>query len=246
MSKQYQILKIKDKTDSYYTDVPGLFDVPMRLLVCGRSQLSGKTTIILNLLANPDFPYHKLYKGENIYIVSNNKLDNKLDMLANRLDIPEGNITMYDEDYLELLYQTMEEEFLEEVEMGKPKNRLIIFDDVGYSGSLKNKNAGIISKMICNGRHLNLSQIFTCQKFSQCSTTLRTNITGGIFFGTSMRELESISEDFNYFDNRKSFITMFRENTKKPRSFLAVNFSKGLNPEDMYYDMNFQPIILPK
>ena len=246
MVKQYQILKIKDKTDSYYTEVPGLFDVPMRLLVCGRSQLSGKTTIILNLLANPDFPYHKMYKGENIYIVSNNKLDNKLDMLANRLDIPDGNITMYDEDYLDLLYQTMEQEFIEEVEMGKPKNRLIIFDDVGYSGSLKNKNAGIISKMICNGRHLNLSQIFTCQKFSQCSTTLRTNITGGIFFGTSMRELDSISEDFNYFDNRKKFIDMFRENTKKPRSFLVVNFSKGLNPEDMYYDMNFEPIILPK
>ena len=78
--------------------------------------------------------------------------------------------------------------------------------------------------------------------FSQCSTTLRTNITGGIFFGTSMRELDSISEDFNYFDNRSKFIKMFRENTKKPRSFLVVNFSQGLNTADMYYDMNFQPI----
>jgi len=45
----YQILKVKDKTDKFYTEVPGLFDVPCRLLINGKSQLSGKTTIILNL-----------------------------------------------------------------------------------------------------------------------------------------------------------------------------------------------------
>jgi len=244
MATNYKILKVKDKSDSYYTET-ALFDVPMRLLICGRSQLSGKTTIILNLLANPDFPYHKMFKGENIHIVSNNQLDNKLIMLANRLDIPEQNMTMYDESYLELLYDQMEQDFLEEIEMGKPANRLIIFDDCGFSGSLRNKNAGIISRMICNGRHLNLSQIYTCQKYSQCSTTLRTNITGGIFFGTSMRELESISEDFNYFDDKKKFVSMFRSATKKPRSFLVVNFSRGIDPETLYYDTDFKPI-LPK
>tara|TARA_R110000824_G_scaffold750_2_gene4703 strand:- start:3630 stop:4364 length:735 start_codon:yes stop_codon:yes gene_type:complete len=243
MASNYKILKVRDKSDSYYTETP-LFDIPMRLLICGRSQLSGKTTVILNLLANPDFPYHKMFKGENIHIVSNNQLDNKLVMLANRLDIPEQNMTMYDESYLELLYDQMEQDFLKEIELGKPANRLIIFDDCGFSGSLRNKNAGIISRMICNGRHLNLSQIYTCQKYSQCSTTLRTNITGGIFFGTSMRELESISEDFNYFDDKKKFVQMFRDATKKPRSFLVVNFSRGIDPATLYYDTDFNPILL--
>ena len=220
MASNYKILKVRDKSDSYYTETP-LFDIPMRLLICGRSQLSGKTTVILNLLANPDFPYHKMFKGENIHIVSNNQLDNK-----------------------ELLYDQMEQDFMEEIELGKPANRLIIFDDCGFSGSLRNKNAGIISRMICNGRHLNLSQIYTCQKYSQCSTTLRTNITGGIFFGTSMRELESISEDFNYFDDKKKFVQMFRDATKKPRSFLVVNFSRGIDPATLYYDTDFNPILL--
>ncbi len=240
----YQILKVKDKTDKFYTEVPGLFDVPCRLLINGKSQLSGKTTIILNLLANPDFPYHKMFKGENIYVISNNKLDNKLKMLADRLDIPEGNMEMFDDNFLEILYQNLEEEFNEEIlGGGKPANKLIIFDDCGYSGSLRNMSKGnIVDRMICNGRHINLSQIYTSQKYTQCSTCLRTNITGAILFGTSSREVDAITEDMNYFENRKDFVKMYREHTKKPRSFIVVNYSSGLNPDKMYYDMNFKPI----
>ena len=240
---KYEILKVRDKCDSYYTEVPGLFDVPFRILINGKSQLSGKTTIILNLLANPDFGYDKMFKGENIYIISNNKLDNKLKMLSDRLEIPDDQCTTFDEDYLETLYENLEEEFLEETEGGgKPANRLIIMDDCGYSNSLKNKQAGIISRLICNGRHINLSQIFTSQKYTQCSTTLRTNITGAILFGTSMKEVDLIAEDMNYFEDKKTFIKMFREATKNPRSFLVVNYSKGLSAETLYYNSEFQPI----
>jgi hypothetical protein len=240
---KYEILKVRDKCDNYYTQVPGLFDVPFRILINGKSQLSGKTTIILNLLANPDFGYDKMFKGDNIYIVSNNKLDNKLKMLADRLEIPDDQCTEYDEDYLERLYEQLENEFMEETEGGgRPLNRLIIFDDCGYSNSLKNKQAGIISRLICNGRHINLSQIFTSQKYTQCSTTLRTNITGAILFGTSMKEVDLISEDMNYFNEKKTFINMFREATKNPRSFLVVNYSKGLSAETLYFDSEFNQI----
>ena len=243
---KYEILKVRDKCDNYYTQVPGLFDVPFRILINGKSQLSGKTTIILNLLANPDFGYDKMFKGDNIYIVSNNKLDNKLKMLADRLEIPDDQCTEYDEDYLERLYEKLEEEFMEETEGGgKPLNRLIIFDDCGYSNSLKNKQAGIISRLICNGRHINLSQIFTSQKYTQCSTTLRTNITAAILFGTSMRELDLIADDMNYFNEKKTFIKVFREATKNPRSFLVVNYSKGLSADTLYFDSEFNQITQP-
>lgn len=241
MKKNYKILKVRDKNDSYYTPIERLFDLPFRLLINGKSQLSGKTTIILNLLLNPVFGYDKLFDGDDIYIVSNNKLDNKLALMADKLDIPEGNRFEYDEDYLEILYDDMEESFMEEtMEGGKPQNRLVIFDDCGYSGSLKNKQAGIISKMICNGRHLNLSQIYTSQRFSQVSTTLRTNLTGAILFNTSMKELELITEDMNYMSNKKEFIKTFRETTKEPRQFMVVNFSN--KPEDMYMNSEFEPI----
>ena len=131
---------------------------------------------------------------------------------------------------------------MEDVSEGrKPKNKLIIFDDCGYSGSLKSYSKGnIVDKMICNGRHLNLSQIYTSQRFSQCSTCLRTNLTGAIMFSTSMKELELIAEDFNYMTTKKEFIKIFRETTAKPREFMVINFSNP--PAEMYLNTMFEPI----
>ena len=242
MSKSYKILKVRDKNDTYYTPIERLFDIPFKILINGKSQLSGKTTIILNLLLNPVFGYDKLFDGDDIHIISNNKLDNKLSMMADKLDIPDDNRQEFDEDYLEVLYNDIEEEFMDDVAEGsKPKNKLIIFDDCGYSGSLRSYNKGnIIDKLICNGRHLNLSQIYTSQRFSQCSTCLRTNLTGAIMFSTSMKELELIAEDFNYMGNKKEFIKTFRKLTKEPRSFMVINFSN--KPADMYMDSEFNPI----
>ena len=242
MSKSYNILKVRDKCDSYYTPIDNLFDLSFRLLINGKSMLSGKTTIILNLLLSKEFPYYGMFKGENIYIVSNNKLDNKLDILAKALLIPDENRMMFDEDHLEILYDDWEEQFMEEtMDGGKPANRLVIFDDCGYSGSLRNyKKENIIDKMICNGRHLCLSQIYTSQRFSQVSTCLRTNLSGAILFNTSAKELDLISEDMAYTEKQKDFRTMFREHTKEPRSFLVVNFSNP--PEALYMDKHFQPI----
>ena len=242
MNKSYNILKVRDKNDSYYTPIENLFDLPMRLLINGKSQLSGKTTIILNLLLSPEFPYYGKFDGDDIYIVSNNNLDNKLDMMAKKLEVPEQNRFMFDEDHLEILYEDWEESFKEEtMDGGKPANRLIIFDDCGYSGSLKSyKKQNIVDKLICNGRHMNLSQIYTSQRFSQCSTTLRTNLTAAILFNTSAKELDLITDDMNYMAKSKDFINMFREHTKERRSFLVVNFSNP--PDKLYMDQHFQPI----
>jgi len=71
------------------------------------------------------------------------------------------------------------------------------------------------------------------------STTVRSNLTGAILFNTSMKELDMIAEDFNYFDNRKDFIKMFRKVTKGPRDFLVVNFT---NKKGLYMDSEFNTI----
>jgi len=242
MHKSYKILKVRDKTDNYYTPIDTLFDVPFRILINGKSQLSGKTTIILNLLLNPQFGYDKLFDGHNIYIITNNKLDNKLKMMMEKLDIPDDNHMEYDEEMLTMLYDQLEEQFHEEVEEdGKPSNKLIIMDDIGYSGQLRNyKKENIIDKLICNGRHANISQIYTSQKFTQTSTCLRTNISGAILFGTNAKELDAITDDFSYFEKRTDFIKMFKKETKKARSFLIINYSNP--PKDLYMDSEFKPI----
>ena len=193
MTEKYRIFKVKDNTDNNHQEMP-IFDLPFKLLVNGKSQLSGKTSLVLNLLMNPDFGYDKKFKGENMYIVSDNKLDNKLKILMDFHEIPKENHFPYNEDVLEALYGNLEDDFLEEMEDdGRAENRLIIMDDVGYSGNLKNKDFGMISKLVANGRHLNLSQIYTSQRFSMVSTTLRSNLTGAILFNTSMKEAISLA-----------------------------------------------------
>tara|TARA_R110002096_G_scaffold304969_1_gene499852 strand:+ start:626 stop:1345 length:720 start_codon:yes stop_codon:yes gene_type:complete len=236
---EFNIYKVKDKSDNNHEEMP-LFDLPMRLLINGKSQLSGKTTMILNLLMNPEFGYDKKFEGENIYIISDNKLDNKIKILMEYKDIPPENHFPYDEQVLEMLYENLEEEAVEQMEDdGKIKPKLIIMDDVGYSGNLKSKNFGMITKLVANGRHLNLSQIYTSQRFSMVSTSLRSNLTGAILFNTSMKELELIAEDFNYKKTKKSFMEMFRKETDKPRSFLVINFS---NKSGLYMNSKFQTI----
>ena len=235
-----KILKVKDKNDSYYTKLKDIFDIPMRLLIVGKSQLSGKTNLILNLILRNEF-YRNKFDGENIFIVTNNKLDNKLKILRKEKDIPDENVMPFDEDDLEDLYEQLEDEFLEDVEKKKkPSNKLIIFDDVAYSGSLKNKTAGVISKIVMNGRHANISSIFTTQKFSLVSTGVRSNVTGAILFNNSQKELELISDDYNYLESKKEFIKIFRKTTEKRNSFMVVNFTN--DKPDMYMDSEFKPI----
>ena len=238
MSK-FQILKVKDRSDNNHTPMP-IFDLPMRVLINGKSQHSGKSTVVLNLLMNPSFGYDKKFDGDDIYIISDNELDNKIKILMEYKEIPDENRMPYDENVLESLYETLEEQYLDEFETtGKGKDRLIIFDDVGYSGNLKSKNFGIITKLISNGRHLNLSQIYTSQRFTMVSTALRSNITGAILFGTSSKELDLISDDYNFLANKKQFINLFRRETATPRSFLVINFT---NKDGLYMDSNFNTI----
>jgi len=236
---EINVYKVQDKTDNNHQAMP-LFDSPFKILINGKSQLSGKTTLILNMLMNPEFGYNKMFEGENIYIISDNKLDNKIKILMEYKDIPAENHFPYDEQTLEMLYENLEEEAIIEMdENGKITPKLLIFDDVGASGNLKNKNFGIITKLAAVGRHINCSQIYTSQRFSMISTQLRSNLTGAILFNTSMKELELISDDFNYKSTKKSFIEMFRRETDKPRSFLVVNFT---NPGGLYMNSKFQTI----
>ena len=63
-------------------------------------------------------------------------------------EIPEGNIyNRYDEEELEKLYDKLEEQYYEELGEGEiPKPKLVIFDDVSFSGDFKSKVNGIMSK----------------------------------------------------------------------------------------------------
>jgi hypothetical protein len=242
MPKNLQIYKVKDKAETYYTQKDIIFDIPFRLLIVGKSQLSGKSNIVINLLLRDEF-YNNDFKGENIYIVSPSiSNDAKLKKLIEVKDIPEENLFYeYDEDVLKSFYKIQEEEYEEAVRDGeKPKNKLILFDDMSFNGDLKSKTHGIINKIFSNGRHINLSIITTAQKYTDLLTASRENANGAIFFNCSNKQLELIEADHNYLGNKKEFMTMFRKALEDKHAFFVVNYT---NPkEQRYLDKNFDII----
>ena len=242
MSTPIKILRCKDGKESHYKKKGNVFDLPMRVLCVGKSQFSGKSSFLLNMLCQDD---KRLYKDDfdEIYIFSGSlKSDTKIKNIINVHSVPPENChDGYDEDMLEAIFDLTEEEYNDSIsEKSSPKHVCVILDDISFSGSLKKKSSGIINKIFCNGRHINLSIIATSQKYSQLHTTQRENATGVVVWSCSDKQLELIAADHNMLDSKKDFKKMFRNATDEPHSFMIINYS---NPKDSrYMDMKFEPI----
>jgi hypothetical protein len=238
-----EIYKVKDKSESFYIKKDKIFDLPFRLIINGKSQLSGKSNLLINLLLRDEFYLNDFFKGENIYIISpslNN--DFKLKKLIEVKNIPESNLfNEYDESVLNMLYDELQNDYETKIaENQKPEHKLVVFDDMSFGGALKKHKFGIISKLFCNGRHLLISSILTTQKYSDILTTCRTNANGVILFNTNNYELEQIMLDHNFLDSKKEFIKMFRDATIERHDFLVVNYT---NPKDeIYLNSKFEKI----
>lgn len=249
MSK-FETLKMKDAAESYRVHKGLLPDLPMRMLIVGKSQISGKTNLCGNLMLRPydetDKAGKDLYmndfKGENIYVICpSTNLDTKWMNIVKDKRIPEQNIIReFDEEVMNTLYESLEEEFHTAVDEGrKPDHKLIIMDDISFDGSLKSKMHGSVARLACNSRHLLVSVIILAQKYSDVLTTFRENMSCGIFFECSQKQLDLIADDHSL-QSKRDFTKMFRETTKEPHSWLCVNYS---NPrEQRFLNHHFEPI----
>jgi len=244
------ILKMHDSAESARVHKEHTFDLPMRVLIVGKSMLSGKTNCIGNLVLRPFNDsdeggkeyYRHDFHGSNIYIVCpSTTLDAKWNSIIAGKEIPPENIYMkYDEQQLEALYDRLERQHEERKAFGdEPVHTLVIMDDCAFSGSLKDKMHGVLTKIFCNGRHCLINVICTMQKYSQCSTTARENATGLMLFECSLKQLDLIMEDHCHIE-KNQFKKLFREATKERHSFMVVNYS---NPTDRrYQDSNFNDL----
>lgn len=242
-SNEVQIYRMKDKNEKFHIKKGKMFDIPFRLLVVGKSQLSGKSNFVANLLLQEDSRlYRNDFEGHNIYIWSPSlKTDYKIKTIIQELDIPKQNLfTEFDENTIEAIYELSKDEFNDAVADGeKPEPKLFIFDDMSAGGDLKGKTNGIISKIFSNGRHILLSTILTAQKYTDILCSARENCSGAVLFSGTDRQLENIADDHSVI-NRKEFKKMYRKATEEPHSFMVVNYS---NPIDSrYMDKNFIPI----
>jgi hypothetical protein len=239
--RKYEIIPMRDKSDAYTIKKDLIFDLPMRIGIVGKSQLSGKTTILGNLLCFKDF-YFNDFKGKNIYIVSPSIKTEKYKMIIKYNKIPDDNLFKeYDDELLQELYLLLQDEYDEAIDDKiKPDQKIIIFDDIGWDGSLKKKQFGIVDKLFCNGRHFNISTVCLVQKYTQLSCTIRENLTGLIVFASSYAQLEHIINEHNTSSKKKFFIKAFQNATKERHSFFVVNYT---NPIGSRYIKNFTDVI---
>lgn len=245
MPKQLEIYKVKDKHEKHYIAKKNIFNLPMRLLIVGKSQRSGKSNYVVNLLLRQEF-YLNDFEGENMFIISPSiKTDLKLKTLIKQKDIPEENLfEEYSEQDLEAIYEFIEDNFNEAVENGeKPVQSLILFDDMSYSGALKSKRNGMISKIFSNGRHINCSCIVTAQKYSDINTAARENATGLILFSCSDKQLDLIADDHSYIQ-KKVFKKLFRQNTSATKhSTFIIAYDNEV--KELYLNENYEVIKIP-
>lgn len=234
-----KIIPAKDIYDSQkiIKNTPHLPNIPFSFGICGKSAISGKTTIVLNLIARPEF-FGNDFQGENIIIVSKSlNTDQKLKNLIKFKEIPPENlINGYDENIIQAIVDFIKERYEEETaNKQKPTQSLIIFDDMSFNMDLKN-DRGVLGEIICNGRHFMLSSIFTAQRITQLSPTIRTNLRACILFKQNNKDLDLITDDFCYC-NKKEFQKIFKDSTKDKHDFFFINLE---NPYNQMYQKNFQ------
>lgn len=250
--KPIAIIPMRDAHADLRIQKEDMFDLPMRVCIVGASERSGKSTVLGNLILRPfdqtdegaEQMYKSDFKGEDIYIVCPSfDLDEKMHSIAKGKQIPEGNIYReYNEEELTQLYDRIEANFTKAVESGrKPVHSLIVLDDCAFAGSLKDKISGILSKMACQCRHINLSFLLTAQKYTQISTVIRENVTGCIFFEATNKQLDLISED-HCNTNKKAWEAAFRKCTQEKHGFFVVNYSNPI--ERRFQNSNFETVRL--
>lgn len=245
------ILPVVDPDDNDRIKKDVLSNLPMRVPVIGPSDLSGKTTLIINFLMRPynkhDHDgrhfYRNDFKSENIYIVcGSGEGDAKWTALIEGREIPDSNVyDHYDEGELRDLLEMLKEEHLERKEEGEPvEHTLIILDDCAFTGDLKAKRNGFISEVFCNARHHFVSIILTAQDYTQISTTARRNSSMVVAFQTDEPSRELMAKDFSFTCSKKDVMKMYLECTREPHSFFLVNKT---NPsESRYMNCEFKPV----
>lgn len=235
MSNDLNILKCRDTYDNYKINKGCMLPcLPTRIAIFGKSAISGKTTVLSNLI-NRDEYYGNDFKGDNIYLISGSTTsDDKIINIIKFKEIPDENIFPYiDDEVLEFIMETIKEKYEEAINDKKtPQHSLVIFDDISFDSKMsKPRNNDKLGELYCNYRHYLTSIIATAQKSTQLSRLVRVNTIYFIIFKQPLSELENIMGDICYI-NKKVFKQIFNNSTKAKHDMFICNLDA--EPKNIY------------
>lgn len=242
LNKKFKVLKVRDKNDNYSTDIDTLYDLPMRLILSGASG-SGKSSYLVNLLLNENYPYKRLFQGEDVYIFAPDPYkDNKLNVIITELDVPESNVfDNYSDELLDAVYENLLEEYQEAVdEKKRPTNKILILDDLSFSSKFA-KRFNTLGKVFQNGRKFLVSVVVLSQYYNQVSPAIRMNASGVVFYRAPNSQIEKLEVEHNFLlGGKKSFLKMVHSNNREKNDFVIINYS---NPSSsIYLNKDHEPI----
>ena len=115
-------------------------------------------------------------------------------------------------------------ENIDDCNLSRKRKILIVFDDMIKAIMSNKKFQAIIKKLFIRCKKLNISFVFITQSYFSVPKDVRVNSTHYLIMKiNNKRELKNIlinhSADIDY----KDFVKIFRECTRKPYYFLAIN-----------------------
>lgn len=224
--KRLNISKFKFSCDEIDDSIP--LPLPQMLnffmLICGRPG-SGKTTLILNLIAKRGKMYNK--KFDKIFVFSPSLMtlaDNPFEDLP-----PEQTDTELTEENLEQSLELIKD---------TGEKVLFILDDVVNDIKRTSSIQNTLSRMLMNRRHLagsggSCSFIITTQVYNKIPAPIRKTASHIIIFHTkNKKELDTIFDELIIIP-QKEFYDILKYCFDKKNNFLYIDTNKGYN--DMFH-----------
>jgi hypothetical protein len=209
---------------------------PSSIMFCGASG-SGKTSLLLNLLTNPDF-----YGGyfDLIFLFSETAKEGSDDLYMEHASedsnchIPEENMFKPDKEGLAQLDHIIktQKQIIKKKGIENAPKILVLFDDIAHSRKFLDSKQYLLLHIA--NRHLNISTFSLTQSYVKIPRSCRCQISALAFFnGSTNTERLRLSEEHTPPKwTEKEFLEMINFATQKKYEFLFIN--KHANMQERY------------
>lgn len=219
-------------------------------IICGQTGC-GKTTVVANLLTNPDVMYwdelHLYYKtqGEDkydflrIYVEEYNAaMAEERQRIADELGVDVRDVKEPKYKYLYTahdLNDVIPVETIMSIPDVRQRVKIIVFDDF-----VSEKNQSVIQDYYILSRKLRCSCYYLTQRMHDVPKVIRSNSANIIVFNQPKRELGEIYKSFGGVLDRDDFYYLFDLATAQDNGFLYIRTRS--KPEDRYRVMFSDPV----